>query len=135
MSLDLQLHFQLSAPPKAVMQLLTDDLLIRRWSGEDAQVGKAVGEAVSLFDGWAKGHITAYLPAQLGYTWRTTEWETEVPTTEVVFSLREKNGGTEVTLMHTGFDSAEERDNYKTGWNDFFFDPLEDYIMIFLNKE
>jgi uncharacterized protein YndB with AHSA1/START domain len=134
MSFDLQLSFFLSAPPARVMQLITDATLIRRWSGEEGTIETKEGGAMSLFDGWTTGTVTETDANKISFSWRVAEWTEETPETMVQLTLRGKDGGCEVTVQQTGFTTEDEMKSHKTGWNDFFFDPLEDYIMIFENR-
>lgn len=130
MAFDLSLEFILSGKPKRVMQLLTDPVLIRKWSGGDAIVENKPGGRIELFDGWVKGEILKTSDNELAYTWKISEWGDEVPATEVHYLLKEDKGGTKVILKHTGFPNEEEMRSHKAGWSDYFFDPMEDFILI-----
>ena len=57
MAFDLSLEFILSGKPKRVMQLLTDDVLIRKWSGGKAILENKVGGRFEMFDEWVKGTV------------------------------------------------------------------------------
>ncbi len=135
MANDLKLEFFLSATPGTVMQLLTDPALIRKWSGEDAVLETRTGGAFSMFGGWATGTVLRADDKELAITWLTTDWPEGTKPTEVVFSLSGTNGGTRVSLVQTGFPTEEAMKDHREGWTDFFFDPLEDYIMIFENRD
>ncbi|MEX0956595.1 MAG: SRPBCC domain-containing protein [Rhizobiaceae bacterium] len=57
-------------------------------------------------------------PNRLSFSWK---WETQPAsigdeTTLVTVDIRQVGGGTEVTLTHSGFASAEHRDNHGIGW-------------------
>lgn len=130
MAYDLELEFTLSAKPERVMQLLTDPALIRKWSGEVGVVEPVVGGKVEMFDGWVKGQVTKTGANELAYTWKTTEWPEEALPSEVHFFLKKDEAGTKVLLHHFGFPDEKERDSHRSGWTDFFFDPMEDFILI-----
>jgi glutathione S-transferase len=134
MAYDLSLEFFLSAAPEKVMRLLTDAKLIRRWSGGEAVVENKEGGRFEMFDGWATGTVLKAGKHELSYTWKTTEWPEGAKPGEVHFLLKAENGGTKVTVRHTGFPDEEEMKSHHSGWTDYFFDPLEDYIMIFEQK-
>ena len=129
MELQLKLDFFLSAQPARVMQLLTDPLLIRKWSGGAAVCELIEGGQFSMFDGWVNGNVVAWSKQDLCYTWKTTDWEEGAMFSTVNFHLHPKDGGTLVTLVQTGFPNVQEMEEHKSGWTDYFFDPLEDYIM------
>ncbi len=131
MAYDLSLEFQLSAAPDRVMQLLTDAVLIRKWSGGEAILENKVGGEFMMFDGWATGKVLKTGSAELAYTWKTTDWAEDTTPTEVHYLLKKHDGGTKVTITHTGFPNEDEMKSHRSGWTDYFFDPMEDYIMIF----
>ena len=131
MAYDLTLEFQLSTAPQKVMQLLTDAVLIRKWSGSEAILENKEGGAFMMFDGWATGTVLKTGENELAYTWKTTDWPAETEQTEVRYFLKKHDGGTKVTVTHTGFPNEDEMKSHRNGWTDYFFDPLEDYIMIF----
>src|SRR5271156_6330831 len=116
MAFDLSLEFILSGKPQRVMQLLTDAALIRKWRGDEAVFENKVGGKVELFDGWVKGEVLKTSVNELEYTWKPADWAEET--------------GTKVVIKHTGFPNEKERDSHKGGWADFFFDPMEDFILI-----
>ena len=131
MAFDLKLEFILSAKPKRVMQLLIDAKLIRKWSGGEAVLENKEGGRFEMFDGWVKGEVLKTNENELAYTWKVSEWPEETKPTEVHYLLKEDEAGTKVILKHTGFPDEEEMKSHKNGWSDFFFDPMEDFIMVF----
>jgi uncharacterized protein YndB with AHSA1/START domain len=130
MAFDLALEFTLSGKPKRVMELLTDPVLIRKWSGEDAVLENKVGGSFEMFDGWVKGEVIKTGDNELAYTWKAADWAEDAQPSEVHYLLKADEGGTKVTVKHTGFPNEKERDSHKSGWTDFFFDPLEDFILM-----
>jgi len=130
MAFDCSLEFILSGKPERVMQLLTDPALIRRWSGEDAVLEHKVGGRFEMFDGWVKGQVLKISGNELAYTWKPGDWAEDIKASEVHYLLKEDEAGTKVIVTHTGLPSEKEMDGHKTGWTDFVFDPLEDYILI-----
>lgn len=135
MAYDLSLEFYLSTTPAKVMRLLTDAKLIRKWSGGEAVLENKVGGRFEMFDGWVSGTVLKTSENELAYTWRTTDWPEDVKETEVHYLLKGSEGGTRVIVHHTGFANEDEMKSHKSGWTDYFFDPMEDYIMIFENKD
>lgn len=131
MAYDLSLEFQLSAAPDRVMQLLTDAVLIRKWSGSEAILENKEGGEFMMFDGWATGKVLKTGATELAYTWKTTDWADDTTPTEVHYLLKKYDGGTKVIITHTGFPNEDEMKSHRSGWTDYFFDPMEDYIMIF----
>ena len=130
MAYDLALEFILSGKPARVMELLTDPVLMRKWSGGAAVLENKVGGKFEMFDGWVTGEVLKTNKNELAYTWRTSDWPEETKPTEVHYLLKEDEAGTKVILKHTGFPNEDEMRSHKSGWTDFFFDPMEDFILI-----
>jgi uncharacterized protein YndB with AHSA1/START domain len=130
MAFDLELEFTLSGKPRRVMQLLTDAALIRKWSGGEAVVENMVGGRFEMFDGWVTGKVLKLTNNELAYTWTAGDWPDGSEASEVHYLLKDDEAGTRIILKHTGFPNADEMSGHKAGWTDFFFDPLEDYILI-----
>ena len=131
MAFDLTLEFTLSAKPQKVMQLLTDTKLIRKWSGGEAVLENKVGGQFEMFDGWLKGTVLKTGENELAYTWKVNEWPEDIKPTEVHYLLKADEAGTKVIVYQAGFPSEDEMKSHKTGWTDYFFDPMEDFIMVF----
>lgn len=130
MSYDLQLEFTLSGKPERVMQLLTDPVLIRKWSGSNAVLENKVGGRFEMFDGWVTGKVLKTTANELAYTWKTSDWAKDVAPSEVHYLLVKDEAGTKVVLRHTGLPDEKEMESHKSGWTDYFFDPMEDFILI-----
>jgi uncharacterized protein YndB with AHSA1/START domain len=130
MTYDLLLEFILSGKPKRVMQLLTDARLIRKWSGSEAIVENEVGGRFEMFDGWVTGTVLKVGENELAYTWSTTDWAEGTTPSEVHYLLKPDEAGTKVVLKHTGLPNEDEMKSHKSGWTDYFFDPLEDFILM-----
>ena len=130
MAFDLTLEFILSGKPARVMELLTDPVLIRKWSGGAAVLENKVGGRFEMFDGWVKGTVLETSKNELAYTWKTSDWAEEAKPSEVHYLLKEDEAGTKVIIHHTGFPDEDEMKSHKAGWTDYFFDPMEDFILI-----
>ncbi len=131
MELNLNLVFQLPVKPKRVMQLLTDTVLIRKWSGGEAKLELEPNGAFEMFDGWVTGKVIKVSENELSYTWKTTDWDDNAKDSIVSYKLTPFDGGTKVQVSHSGFPNEDEMKAHEAGWSDYFFDPLEDYIMVF----
>ncbi|MBS1689319.1 MAG: SRPBCC domain-containing protein [Bacteroidetes bacterium] len=128
MSYDIHLEFIVPAKPEVVMQLLTDEKLLRRWSGGEAKVEKRGGGNFEMFDGWVYGKVLKITDKELAYTWKTTDWAEDVAASEVHYKLEKDKEGTKVILNHTGLPNEEEMNEHKEGWDDQFFGLMEEYI-------
>ena len=130
MAFDLKLDFLLSGKPARAMQLLTDPALIRKWSGEDGIAEPKEGGKFEMFDGWVTGEVVKATDNELVVTWLPGDWAEGVKPSKVHFLLKPHEAGTQVILEHTGLPDEKERDSHKTGWADYYFDPMEDFMLI-----
>ena len=131
----LKIEILLPATPKQVMQLLTDQQQIEIWSGEPAVFEAKEGGRVSLFDGWMSGVVEKLSADELTYSWTSADWEEGTNPSLVHFRLKQEGEQTAVVLEHSGLPDEEDVKSQKTGWMDFFFTPLEDYLMVRFNKD
>ena len=63
-------------------------------------------------------------PSRIVMSWK---WEHEDADTLLTLSFQARNGGTDLTLHHTGFAAAERRDGHNLGWIGTL-DKLERYL-------
>ena len=92
----------------------TWEITMRQSSGESLTVGGTYREVQA--------------PERLVSThaWRSADGSRGHETVMTV-DLAERDGGTEMTLRQTGFDSAESRDGHRDGWSQCF-DKLDAYL-------
>jgi activator of HSP90 ATPase len=122
------MEFIMPGTPKQLMELLTDTKMIRKWSGGDAVLEHMVGGKFEMFNGWVFGNVLKMSNNELGYTWKTTDWDEDAKPSEVHYILSSDKEGTKVVLHHTNLPNQEEMDEHKQGWDDYFFGPLEEYM-------
>jgi glutathione S-transferase len=120
---------QFKAPPARVFAAFTEKSLIQSWYGPegytipqcdiDVRVGgkyriemhSATG--VSVVTGEFR-EIRA--PERLVYSWAWLQGPGKGPETLVTLTFKEKDGGTELTLEHTGFATEEACARHRSGW-------------------
>ncbi len=129
MAYDLALEFYLPVPPDKVMRLLTEPELIKAWSENAAIFENRPGGKVELFDSWVSGKVIRTGADELEYSWSVIEWDEEVQPSIVSYRLVEENGATKIELKHTGLPNEEEMNKHESGWMEYFFGPMENYIL------
>jgi uncharacterized protein YndB with AHSA1/START domain len=119
------------APPERVFQAWIDPQQRLAWWGDDAtyrstklesdlRVGGMWRTEGKMADGklytvW--GHYTLVDPPRaLGFTWNHDWGDKDLPETRVLVELIPTSSGTHVTVTHSGFTNAAERDGHDTGW-------------------
>lgn len=131
--MNIEIAKQIDAPPERVFAALTDAEELSRWFTSSAQSDPRTGGDYVLrfeFEDESKNHVYSgqyeevTTPERVRYPWNGQFGQTTVE-----FSLRPADGGTEVTLTHTGWTEAAEetRGMHEQGWQ-FFLDNLERYL-------
>lgn len=131
----LKIEILLPATPEQVMHMMTDQKQIEIWSGEEAVFEAKEGGKVSLFGAWMNGEVKKISADELSYTWKTSEWTAETEASLVHFKLKAEGEQTLLVLNHTNLPNEDEVKAHNSGWHDFFFVPLEDYLMVRYNAE
>jgi uncharacterized protein YndB with AHSA1/START domain len=117
MAFDLALEFILSGKPKRVMQLLTDPVLIRKWSGDEAILENKAGGRFEMFDGWVMGSVLKTSENELAYTWLAGDWPEGTKPSEVHY-LR---GGYESDFAPYRLPESERNGQPQNGLDRFLF--------------
>lgn len=72
-------------------------------------------------------HVALARPRGFVVEWRTDDWPEGYPPSRIELQFAAKDGGTEVTMVHSQLP-APEADAYRQGWVDFCWEPLRDYF-------
>jgi len=84
--------------------------------------------AYTAWDGYIEGRTTRSEPfTRIEQTWRTNEFPDGHADSRLVVELTEVEGGTEVKLSHSGIPTGQGEE-YRSGWNEYYFDPMEKYF-------
>ncbi len=127
------LRFQrlLKAPRGLVFAAVTEPALMRRWMcpenfavtelHAEPEVGGAFRIVMQGPDGARYPVAGEYLevrpPEALSFTWTWEEPHTLAGvTTRVRLRLAERDGGTQLTMIHSNLPTAEERESHRGGW-------------------
>ncbi len=95
--------------------------------GSKAKVSGKAGGAFTHFDGYAMGENLELAPGKrIVQSWRTTDFAAADPDSRIAVSLKAVPGGTKVTLLHTRI--PEGQDDYKSGWQEYYFAPMTAYF-------
>jgi activator of HSP90 ATPase len=99
-----------------------------QFTGNPAQVEGRSGGKFSAWDGYIWGTtLEMERPRRILQAWRTSEFPEESPDSRVEILLEKVKGGTRLTLKHTNIPEGQA-DNYKQGWEDFYFKPMREYF-------
>lgn len=96
-------------------------------------VGKAtceprVGGKFTAWDGYILGTTVELAPhRRIVQAWRTTDFPDESPDSRLEVLLEEAEGGTRITLRHSGIPEGQGA-GYRDGWEQYYFAPMQDYF-------
>lgn len=97
-------------------------------TGSPARVDGTVDGDFTAWDGYIQGmFLELEKNKRIVQAWRTAEFPEEAEDSIVEILLEEDHGKTKLTLKHTNIPKGQ-MDNYKTGWEDFYFKPMKEYF-------
>ena len=115
------------ATPEEVYDALIDEKKHAEFTGAKAKIDPKVGGKFTAWDGYIFGkNIELVKGKKIVQEWETTEWP-DYPPSKAEFVLRKKGDGTELTMIHSKVP-AEQAEEYKKGWTDFYWKPIKKYF-------
>lgn len=111
-SREIEQRYYFDAAPKKVFKSLTSPKRLVKWFLQEATIEPEVGSKYEF--AWRggfrhEGKVLAVAPGRkLVLSWPQRTEKKELGTTTVAFELRERNGGTLLSLTHSGFGKDEE---------------------------
>ena len=97
-------------------------------TGSPARVDGTVDGDFTAWDGYIQGmFLELEKNKRIVQAWRTAEFPDEAEDSIVEILLEEDHGKTKLTLKHTNIPEGQA-DEYKTGWEDFYFKPMREYF-------
>ena len=128
-TLSLRMSVTLPAGPEMVFTALSKAWSIARWSGQKGSVSSVPGGRFEMFDRWVRGKVLEFKRGKvLAYSWLSGDWPEGAPESIVRYTFAPVKGGTRVNLVHTGFPNDEQRKSPRSGWKEFVFKPLNEYL-------
>ncbi len=116
----------IDAPVEKVWDALTNPKTINKWGGGPARMSDEVGFEFSLWNNWMYGKNTEVIKNKLlRQNWYGGEnWDKP---SILTFKLIEKNGKTEVDLLHEKVP-GEDAEDIEDGWKKYYMGPLKDLL-------
>ncbi len=116
------------ATPREVYEAFVDAKKHSAFTGSKATGVGRIGAKFTAWDGYISGKFLELEEGKkIVQEWRTTEWPEGFPPSRFELTLREIKGGTEVLMVHQDVP-AEQMEELKEGWNDFYWTPLKNYF-------
>lgn len=115
----------IDAAPETVFPYLTDPEMMLRWKGMEAELDPRPGGVyrvnINGRDVARGSYVEVTPPTKVVFTWGWENEEAGLPpgASTVEITLRASQGGTLLTLRHSGLAAAQQG-GHAEGWNHFF---------------
>jgi uncharacterized protein YndB with AHSA1/START domain len=97
-------------------------------TGGGAEIAPVVGGRFSAWDGYITGTTIELEPYRhIVQAWRTVEFPPDAPDSRLEIILKERPGGTQLTLRHSNIPAGQGA-SYESGWGDNYFNPMKEYL-------
>ena len=97
-------------------------------TGSPAKVDGTKDGDFTAWDGYIQGmFLELEKNKRIVQAWRTAEFPSEAEDSIVEILLEESHGKTKLTIKHSNIPKGQA-DDYKAGWEDFYFKPMRQYF-------
>ena len=98
-----------------------------KMTGGIANVSDKIGAKFTAWNGYIEGQNLELEPySRILQSWRTLQFEKDEEDSQIEIQLREFDGQTELTLIHTNVPESGE--HYIKGWDKSYFQPMKIYF-------
>jgi activator of HSP90 ATPase len=123
-----KISIELNASPEKIYKMWMSSKGHAELTGDAAAIKDKLGENFTAFNGYISGKNLELVPGKkIVQTWRTTEFEDDDPDSMLEIILEPKGKNTLLTLIHTELPHGDG-EKYKTGWQEFYFEPMQEYF-------
>ena len=117
-----------AATPAQAYAAFLDPRIHAEFTGAPATCSARVGGRFTAWDGYIFGvNRELVKDRRIVQDWQTTEWPEGAEPSRAEFSFTAVEGGTEIRLVHSNVP-AEQADDYRQGWIDYYWEPLKAYF-------
>ncbi len=135
MSESLKVSTVLPASAQQVYTAWLDSQAHGQFTGSPAEIDAQVGGLFTAWDGYIQGKTLEMEPYhRIFQTWRTDEFPDGSQDSFLEVLIEAADGGAKITLVHTLIPDGQG-EQYKQGWLDYYFAPMEEYFRITFGSE
>ena len=125
----IQLSATLPASPEQIYRDWLSSTGHTAFTDSPAEVDPAVGGRFTAWDGYIAGTNIELEPyRRILQAWRTSEFPTGSPDSQLEVLLEAVEGGTRLTINHSHIPEGQGA-MYAQGWQDFYFTPMRAYYL------
>ena len=115
------------ARPSEIYTAWLDSIQHSKMTGGQAECSNKIGGTFTAWDGYIEGkNIDLSENKEIIQSWRTSEFDENDADSKLIIRLKEVNGGTELTLLHSNFPAGQN--HYEKGWIEHYFTPMKNYF-------
>lgn len=116
------------ATPEEVYDAFMDAKKHTAFTGSKATCNAKIGGRFTAWDGYISGKNLDLEPGKrIVQEWVTTEWPKGYPPSRLELAFKKVKAGTEISMTHSNVP-AEQVEELKQGWIDFYWEPMKDYF-------
>lgn len=116
------------ATPEEVYDAFLDGKKHSEFTGSKAVSSAKVGAKFSTWEGYSFGkNLELVKGRRIVQEWKTTEWPKGMEPSIFELTLVPSKGGTLLKMVHLKVP-AEQADEYRQGWIDYYWEPLKKYF-------
>jgi activator of HSP90 ATPase len=98
------------------------------FTGYKASGGAKKGQAINYSSGYISGKTMMLVKGKrIVQLWKTTKWPEGYPYSMLDLRFKKKGNGTVLSMIHSKVPKSQISD-YKGGWMDFYWKPLQKYF-------
>lgn len=125
--MEFTLKTTINATPQEVYEAWLSSEGHTHMTGGNATASDKVGDSFTAWDGYIEGKNIAIEPYErIVQSWRTSQFEEDEEDSQIEILLRDIDGQTELTLIHTAVPESGE--HYIQGWEDHYFQVMKAYF-------
>lgn len=125
--MEFTLHTQIKASAKEIYEAWLSSDCHSKMTGGVATATNKVGDEFTAWDGYISGkNIELTDSSLIVQSWRTDDFKKTEDDSRIEINLKESNGTTELTLIHTNL--PEHGEQYIEGWEEHYFIPMKAYF-------
>jgi activator of HSP90 ATPase len=116
------------ATPEEVYEAFVDAKKHSAFTGSKATGKAEVGGKFTAWDGYISGkNLELEKGKRIVQEWITTEWPEGYPLSKLELTFKKAENGTEISMVHSEVP-AEQAEELKEGWTEFYWRPLRKYF-------
>ena len=116
------------ASPDEIYDALLDAKKHAAFTGSPATTSSKVDASFNAWGEYITGkNLELVKGKKIVQEWKTTDWPVGYPVSRLELTLKSKNGGTELRMVHSKVP-AEQVAEYTGGWKSAYRGPLKEYL-------